>query len=98
MKSLIFTILSFLAIAANAQTITSNTETDLIVDIPMMGNIKVNNCDEKLMKALKMVTIMKVINRPDEIQFLHKEAEEETFAFTLEKPNEEEKQVAELLQ
>ncbi len=98
MKSLIFTILTFLAITTNAQTIASNTETDLLLDIPMIGNIKVNNCDEKLVKALKMVTIMKVINKSEEIQFIINETQEEIFAVSFDKPNEEEKQVVELLQ
>jgi hypothetical protein len=98
MKSLIFTILSFLAITANAQTIASNTEIDLIVDIPMMGNIKVDNCDEKLLKALKMITIMKVINKSEKIQFIINETQEEIFAVSFDKLNDEEKQVVELLQ
>ena len=98
MKSLFFTILSFLAITANAQTIASSTQTNLIVDIPMMGNIKVNDCDEKLIKALKMVTIMKVINKSNEIQFIINDTQEEIYAVSFDKPNEEKKQVVELLQ
>jgi hypothetical protein len=79
MKSLMFTILSFLSITANAQTIASDTGTDLIIDIPMMGNVKLNNCDEKLMQAFRMITIMKVINRSKEMQFIINDAQEEIF-------------------
>jgi hypothetical protein len=97
MKSLMFTILSFLSITANAQTIASDTETDLIIDIPMMGNVKLNNCDEKLMQALRMITIMKVINRSKEMQFIINDTQEEVFVASSDKPIEEEKQAVELL-
>jgi hypothetical protein len=74
-----FTILSFLSITANAQTVVSNIETDLIVEIPVIGLFKLNRCDEKLMKALRMITIMKVINKSKEMQFIINDAQEEIF-------------------
>ena len=100
MKSLIFTVLSFLSITSNGQSIASNTNTntDLIVDIPMIGNIKINNCDEKLMQALKMFTIMKVINKTEAIKCIINDNGEESYAISLDQQNEHEKQITELLQ
>jgi len=64
----------------------------------MMGNININNCDEKLMQALKMITIMKVINKSEEMKLIINDTKEETFAISLDMENEQEEKVTELLQ
>jgi hypothetical protein len=64
----------------------------------MIGNVKLNNCDEKLMKALRMITIMKVINKSKEIQFIINDSKEEILIVSSEKPIEGNKISIELLQ
>ena len=85
MKTLIFIFLTFFALTANAQTAevtttttTINTEAttaDLMISIPMIGNIKIKDCDEKLQEDLKPVTIKKVIKIDDTIYFYTDESE-----------------------
>ena len=83
MKTLIFIFLTFFALTANAQTAdvtttTNNTEAttaDLMISIPMIGNIKIKDCDEKLQEDLKPVTIKKVIKIDDTIYFYTDESE-----------------------
>ena len=84
MKTLIFIFLTFFALTANAQTAevttttTINTEAttaDLMISIPMIGNIKIKDCDEKLQEDLKPVTIMKVIKVEEAIFFSTEEQE-----------------------
>ena len=77
MKTLIFIILTFFAFTANAQTADVNKKNnkteaitaDLMISIPMIGNIKIKDCDEKLQKDLKPVTIKKVIKIDDTIYY-----------------------------
>ena len=84
MKTLIFIFLTFFALTANAQTAevttttTINTEAttaDLMISIPMIGNIKIKDCDEKLQEDLKPVTIKKVIKIDDTIYFYTDESQ-----------------------
>ena len=79
MKTLIFIFLTFFALTANAQTADVNTTTtnnreattaDLMISIPMIGNINIKDCDEKLQEELKPVTIMKVIKVSTNAPFL----------------------------
>ena len=94
MKTLIFTLLTFFALTANAQTAdvtttnsTQTTTADLMVLIPMMGNINIKNCDEKLQEDLKPVTIMKVIKVEDAI-FFYTEEQESIIAASFQEKNE----------
>ncbi len=81
MKTLIFALLTFFALTSKAQTAdinTNNTEAisaDLMISIPMIGNINIKDCDEKLQEDLKPVTIMKVIKVEDAIFFYTEEQE-----------------------
>ena len=99
MKTLIFIFLTFFALTANAQTAevtttttTINTEAttaDLMISIPMIGNIKIKDCDEKLQEDLKPVTIMKVI-KVDEAIFFYTDEQESIIAASFQ----EEKEIA----
>ena len=73
---IIFTTLSFLA---NAQTASVDSvkkqnklekteQADLLVSIPMIGNITLKNCDEQLQEDLQPITLLKVVEI-DSIQF-----------------------------
>ena len=58
MKSLLIIFITFFALTAKAQTAdatTTNTETttevatvDVMISLPMMGNITIENCDKKM--------------------------------------------------
>jgi hypothetical protein len=97
MKTLIFTLLTFFALTANAQTADVNTTNnnteaitaDLMISIPMIGNINIKDCDEKLQEDLKPVTIMKVI-KIDEAIFFYTEEQESIIAASFQ----EEKEIA----
>jgi hypothetical protein len=99
MKTLIFTLLTFFALTANAQTadVTTTTTTnnreattaDLMISIPMMGNINIKDCDEKLQEDLKPVTIMKVI-KVEEAIFFYTDEQESIIAASFQ----EEKEIA----
>jgi hypothetical protein len=84
MKTLILTLLTFFAITANAQTAdvttttTNNTEattTDMTIFVPMMGNINLKNCDEKMQEDLKPLSEMNVIKIDDAIYYYIDEEE-----------------------
>jgi hypothetical protein len=97
MKTLIFIFLTFFALTANAQTADVNTTNnntqattaDLMISIPMMGNINIKDCDEKLQEDLKPVTIMKVI-KVEEAIFFYTEEQESIIAASFQ----EEKEIA----
>ena len=81
MKTLIFIILSFFALGIQAQTADvqktdNNSEiltADLLINVPLLGNINIKKCNEKLQEDLKPLTIMKVVNGTDEIYFIYEE-------------------------
>ena len=73
---IIFTTLSFLA---NAQTASNDSakkqiklekteQADLLVSIPMIGNITLKTCDKQLQEDLQPITLLKVVEI-DSIQF-----------------------------
>jgi hypothetical protein len=77
MKNLIFIFLTLCTLTAKAQTADVNTTennnetrtTDLMISIPMIGNINIKNCDEKMQEELKFITDIKVIKIDDAIYF-----------------------------
>lgn len=75
MKTLIFIFFTFIALTSNAQTADVNTNTstdattDLIVSIPMIGNITFKNCDKKMQEAFEPITVMKIIKIDEAINF-----------------------------
>ncbi len=83
MKTLIFIFLTFFAFTANAQTAevintiekTEAITADMMISIPMIGNINIKDCDEKMQEDLKPLTIMKVIKIDEAIYFYINEEE-----------------------
>ena len=73
MKTIITTIFTMFVIAVNAQTNDVSTQqqpetttqahevADLMVSIPMIGNISLKNCNAKMQEELKPLTMIKVI-------------------------------------
>lgn len=81
MKTLALIIFSTLSFFVNAQTANTNPvkeaktttvataeKAELLVSIPMIGNITLKNCDTKMQEALEPFTLIKVI-KIDEIKF-----------------------------
>ncbi len=98
MKTLILICLTFFALTANAQTADVNTTTttyteattaDMMISIPMMGNVTLKNCDKKLQDKLEPITIMKVIKIDEAIHF-YQEGQESVLAASFQ----EEKEIA----
>ena len=82
MKTLILALLTFFALNANAQTADVNTNnnteattTDMMITVPMIGNINLKNCDEKLKEDLKPLSDMKIIKIDDDIYYYIDEEE-----------------------
>ena len=74
MKSLLIIFITFFALTANAQTADATTTTttttevatvDVMISLPMMGNITIENCDKNMEEDLKPITFMKVVNKSD---------------------------------
>jgi hypothetical protein len=82
MKTFILVLLTLFSLSAQAQTADvqksdNNSEiitADLLISVPMLGNIYIKKSDEKLQEDLKPLTIMKVVNDSDEINFYYEES------------------------
>ena len=82
MKTFILVLLTLFTLSAQAQTADvqksdNNSEiitADLLISVPMLGNINIKKSDEKLQEDLKPLTIMKVVNDSDEINFYYEES------------------------
>ena len=96
MKTLILTLLTFFALTANAQTAdvtttnnnnTEATTADMTIFVPMIGNINLKNCDEKMQEDLKPLSDMKVVKIDDDIYY-YIDAEETILALYIQEEKE----------
>ncbi len=44
---------------------------DLLISVPMIGNVSIKKVEEKLQEDLNSLTIMKAVNDSDEINFFY---------------------------